>query len=82
MQKSVYTPNQKCLLRLLREVRKEAGLTQVQLAERLDTQQAVISNYERGDKRLDLGELCQVVDAVGIPLGEFIERFEKMAGRK
>lgn len=82
MRKSVHTPDQKQFLRLLREARREAGLTQVELAARLDTLQCVISNFERGAKRLDLVELCQVVDAIGIPLADFIERFERAAGRK
>ncbi len=54
----------------------------MQLAERLDTLQCVVSNFERGDKRLDLGELCQVVDAVRYTFGQFIERSERMSGRK
>ena len=73
---------QQAFIRLLRVVRREAGLTQVQLAERLDVLQCEISNYERGEKRLDIVELCQVTDAIGIPLSEFIDRFEKMTGRK
>ncbi len=73
---------QQVFIRLLREVRREAGLTQVELAERLDVLQCEISNYERGEKRLDIVELSQVVDAIGIPLSEFIDRFEKAAGRK
>lgn len=73
---------QQALIRLLREVRREAGLTQVQLAERLDVLQCEISNYERGEKRLDFVELCQVVDAIGIPLNEFVDRFQSVTERK
>ena len=60
----------------------EAGLTQVQLSERLDVLQCEISNYERGEKRLDIVELCHIVDAIGIPLDKFIDRFERVTGRK
>ncbi len=73
---------QQAFIHLLREIRREAGLTQVQLAERLDVLQCEISNYERGEKRLDIVELTQIVDAIGIPLNEFIDRFERMTGRK
>ncbi len=76
MKKSVGTPEQECLQRLLRQVREEAGLTQLALASRLGTLQATISNYERGERRLDLLELCQVCAAVGVPLLDFIKRFE------
>lgn len=73
---------QQALIQLLRKVRKEAGLTQVELAKRLDVLQCEISNYERGEKRLDIVELTQVIDAIGITLNEFIDRFEKATGRK
>lgn len=82
MEKSIFTPEQKHLQELLRQARIEAGLTQVQLAAKLDTLQATISNYETGERRLDLIELCQVLDAIGLPLPEFIDRFEKATGRR
>ena len=82
MQKSIHTPEQRQLQQLLRQVRMEAGLTQVQLAERLGVLQAVVSNYERGERRLDLIELCQVLDAIGVALPDFIDRFEKATGRR
>ncbi len=81
MKKSIHTPEQKHLQDLLRQARIEAGLTQVQLAEKLDTLQATISNYETGERRLDFIELCQVLDAIGLPLHEFIRRYEQATGQ-
>lgn len=78
MQKSIYTDQQDHFLTLLRQVRKEAGLTQTQLAERLGTLQSRITDYERGVRRLDLMELRQVCEAVEVPLPEFVRRFEEM----
>jgi len=78
MEKSIGAPEQICLQKLLRQVRKEAGLTQVALAARLATGQATISNYERGERRLDLVELRHVCTAIGIELREFIVRFEEV----
>ena len=77
MQKSIYTDQQEHFLALLRQVRHEAGLTQAQLAERLGTMQSRITDYERGVRRLDLLELRQVCEAVGITLPEFVHRFEE-----
>ncbi len=77
MQKSIYTDQQRHFLELLRAVRKEAGLTQDQLAERLGTLQSRITDYERGIRRLDLMELRQVCVALGVPLLEFVRRFEE-----
>lgn len=61
---------------LLRELRLEAGLRQVELAERLCRPQSFVSKYESGQRRLDLVELGQLCQAVGISLAEFVRRFE------
>lgn len=53
----------------------------MRLAERLDIPQAVISNIERGERRLDLVELCEYCDAVGVDLTEFITKFQQACGR-
>lgn len=78
MQKSIYTDQQRRFLDLLRQVRREAGLTQTQLAERLGTLQSRITDYERGLRRMDLMELRQVCEAVDVPLLEFVRRFEEL----
>jgi len=78
VQKSIYTARHRHFLELLRSVRKEAGLTQQELAVRMNTLQSRITDYERGVRRLDLMELRQVCEAVGVPLVEFVRRFEEM----
>lgn len=64
------------LLALLREIRAEAGLRQVDLAKRLRKPQSFVSKYESGERRLDLIELRQVCHALGISLEELVRRFE------
>lgn len=61
---------------LLRQVREEAGLKQVELAERLGQRQAWVSSYERGERRLDVLELRQVVAAIGLDFLNFMARLE------
>ncbi|HUT10787.1 MAG TPA: helix-turn-helix transcriptional regulator [Thermoguttaceae bacterium] len=68
---------QNALLSLLREIRSDAGLRQVDLAEKLGQPQPYVSRYESGERRLDILELRQVCDAVGIKLEEFVARLEK-----
>jgi transcriptional regulator with XRE-family HTH domain len=75
--KAIHSAQQAHLQELLRRVRKEAGLTQVELGQRLDEPQSLISDYERGERRLDLIELKQVCDAAGIDLVEFVQQFVK-----
>lgn len=61
---------------LLKRIRQDKGIRQVELAERLGVPQSFVSKYESGDRRLDVLELRQVCDAIGISLGEFIRKFE------
>ncbi len=60
----------------LRQVREEAGLKQSELAERLEVRQAWVSSYERGERRLDVLELRQVVVALGLDFLGFMARLE------
>jgi transcriptional regulator with XRE-family HTH domain len=69
---------QKALLSLLRQLRVEAGLRQVDMARALRKPQAFVSYYESGARRLDLLELRQICDVLGVPLVEFVRQFETM----
>ena len=78
VQKSIYTAQQRLYVELLRQVRQEADLTQVELAAKLGTIQSRITDYERGIRRMDLMELRQFCEAVGVTLVDFVERFERL----
>ncbi|MEU9685365.1 helix-turn-helix domain-containing protein [Amycolatopsis japonica] len=65
MEKSIYSAEYQRLCALLRELRVEAGLTQVQVAERLQEPQSFVSKYEAGERRLDVVELHHVAVALG-----------------
>jgi len=80
MKKSIYTSGQEVLLGLLRQLRADAGLTQRQMAKKLDTLQAIVSNYETGERRLDILELRQVCEALGISLLDFVSVLEALLG--
>ncbi|XVS66007.1 helix-turn-helix domain-containing protein [Actinosynnema sp. CA-299493] len=62
---------------LLRQLRLEAGLTQVEVAERLDEPQSFVSKYESGERRLDVIELREVATALGTTLAAAVERLER-----
>ena len=68
---------QKALLSLLRELRTEAGIRQVDMARALGKPQAFVSYYESGARRLDLLELRQVCKVLGVSLPDFVRKFEK-----
>ena len=65
------------LLGLLKRIRQDKGIRQVDLARKLGVPQSFISKYESGDRRLDILELRQVCDAVAISLEEFIRELEE-----
>lgn len=77
MGKSLSSTEGEKLAALLRSVRSEAGLTQAEVAERLELPQSFVSKYESGERRLDLIELRQICKVLKISLGEFVRRFEK-----
>ncbi len=63
--------------RLLREMRLEAGLTQTGLAARIEKDQTYISKYESGERRLDVLEIREICQAIGITLEEFARKLDK-----
>ena len=76
MEKSVYRDENLVLLRLLKQCRVEAGLTQMQFAQALERPQSFASDIERGLRRLDLVQLRDICIALNIGLVEFVQRFE------
>ena len=76
MERITSPADQKKLQALLRQVRVRAGLTQEEVARRLDRPQSFVSKYETGERRLDILELRQVLAALGLPLKEFVRTLE------
>ena len=77
MQKSLHTDQHRVLCELLRELRIEAKLTQVQLAEAIDEPQSMVSRVEVGERRLDILELRQWLKALGVSLETFVRSLEQ-----
>jgi transcriptional regulator with XRE-family HTH domain len=76
---SVKVRRRKVLLALLRQVRLEAGLRQTDVAAKLGKPQSFVSNYESGERRLDLLELHSVCEVLKIDLGQFVKRYQSGA---
>lgn len=76
MHKSLHTRQYALLLQELRAARQAAGLTQVDLAERLAMTQSAVSKCELGTRRLDVIELRQWSQALGLGLVEFTARLD------
>ena len=66
MNKSIYSKQSDFLRTTLIQIRKDAGLTQRQLAERLGREHGLVGRLELGERRLDIVELfwlCKACDA-------------------
>ena len=77
MKKNIRLDQQKKLLVLLRGIRVDAGLTQSELASRLSRDQTFVSKYESGERRLDVLELREVCQVIGIDFVTFIRKLDK-----
>ncbi|XHS77103.1 helix-turn-helix domain-containing protein [Burkholderiaceae bacterium UC74_6] len=78
MQKTIYSPEHRLFLDLLKHCREAQGVTQTELASRLDWQQALVSRTERGARRIDVLELRRWLGALDIELAEFIAELEEV----
>lgn len=60
------------LRRKLRDVRKKAGFTQVELSQALKKPQSYVSKYESGERRLDVLELLDVLRVLKVDASAFL----------
>ena len=65
MEKSVFTPHYDAFRARLVELRKAAGLTQRQLAEKVKRPRSFVSRIEQGERRLDVIEFFWICLACG-----------------
>ena len=78
VEKSLHSQGYRAMLRLLRKTRQSVGVTQEELATRLDETQTFISKCERGERRIDVIELRKFCEALGIPLSKFVRDLERV----
>lgn len=75
------SPQSDELRELLIERRQRAKLTQRQLADRLRWDQKVISNIERGAKRVTVLELIEIAGVLGFDAAAAVRRLMRRAAR-
>lgn len=71
MKKSIHQKRYHTMIALLRSKREAIGMTQIQLAKKLNVSQTVVSKIETCERRLDAIELIDVCDAINIPFMDF-----------
>jgi ribosome-binding protein aMBF1 (putative translation factor) len=77
MEKSIHSAGYAVFLKVLRESRERAGLTQVQLARKIRETQTFVSKCERGERRIDVIEPRTFCRAFGLSLKKFVSVLEK-----
>lgn len=75
--KSKDMKDQKIVEVLLKELRVNAGLRQIDVAAALGIQQSMVSKYEVGERRLDILEIRTLCKLFGLTLEKFIKELEK-----
>jgi transcriptional regulator with XRE-family HTH domain len=66
----------------LAAARERVGLTQAQLEKALRKPQTFVSNYERGQRRIDVLELLRIVEALkGDPRAVFADIIGRRSGK-
>lgn len=77
MARTTYLPETALLKELLRDIRTRAGLRQSDVAEAIGRPQSFVSEYEAGQRRLDLVELREVCVACGTTLRRLVDAYER-----
>jgi transcriptional regulator with XRE-family HTH domain len=72
--KSAFTERYELFRNLLIEARKNADLTQAELAAKLRLPQSFVSKYERGERRLDVVEFIRVAELLSVDPHTIIDR--------
>jgi len=82
MEKSLHSEGYSLFLRQLRAARKGVGVTQVELAQRLEETQSFVSKCERGERRIDVVELLEFCRVMVVSFTEFTRRLDASVTRK
>jgi transcriptional regulator with XRE-family HTH domain len=65
LDKLVHSGGQSAFCELMVKARKAAGLTQRELADRLQRPQSFVAKYEGGERRIDVVEFIEISRAIG-----------------
>ena len=76
VKKSLHSKEHHVFIEMLYSLRANAGMRQVDLAEKLQVPQSFISKIESGERRVDLIELKILIEALGSTLPKFVKEFE------
>ncbi|WP_339955162.1 helix-turn-helix domain-containing protein [Yoonia sp. 2307UL14-13] len=73
---TVHTEAYKKMLNALVEARRDAGLSQAQLAQRIGKPASFVGKYELGERRVDVIELLVVLKAIDADSQKLIRKLQ------
>lgn len=73
MGRTLRSPGHLALMEALKQARKDAELTQAELADRLERPQSFVAKYENGERRIEVVEFVYITAAIGISGKEVLE---------
>lgn len=73
-----YCAEELALRALLRDRRRNGGLRQADLAERLGVPQSFVSKYESGERLLTFTETVRILKEIEIDLKDVMDRLEQL----
>ncbi|MEJ6780939.1 helix-turn-helix domain-containing protein [Aminobacter sp. Piv2-1] len=79
MQKTLRSPRHVRLVQLIVDKRKEAGLSQADLAEAIDRYQSVVAAIESGGRRIDVIEFLDLAETIGFDPHEVLREVATIA---
>lgn len=79
MRKSIYSRRANALAALLKQMRQDAGLTQVELARQLGRHQPYVHAYESGDRQLRVPQIDEIAHVLGTTTYAVIGELDKIA---
>lgn len=74
MARGIHDPRYKRLIEALAAARRNAKVSQVELATKLGKRQQFVSKYESGERRLDAVELLDISRALGLDAAALLQR--------
>ncbi len=76
MRKSIHDDENVLLVEMLKEARVKAGLSQQDLAEKLDHYRTFVSKYEARERRLDIAEIRKICRALDLRFIDFLKSYD------
>jgi len=78
---SLFTDGYRSFVSELTGARQALNVTQAELARRLGKPQSYVSKIERLERRIDVVELCALIDALGLDRREAFEQLTRLIPR-